>query len=96
MLTRGGTRAKRNLFARSPAYLQQLGLDKNSNTFAAKNAPYLLRDVDILTSQELRTRLDDGHIAAEATISLCLSIGPTAFVSVGTFLAIRHLIGLSE
>lgn len=36
LLTRGGTRAKRNLVSRSPAYLEQLGLDKDLNTFAAE------------------------------------------------------------
>src|SRR6516165_4093662 len=70
LLTRGGTRAKRDIVSRSPANLEHLGPDKNLNTFASENAPHFLRDVDILASQELRTGFDDGHIAAEATISL--------------------------
>ena len=37
-LTRGGAHAKRNLVSRSPAYPQQLGLDKNLNIFATENA----------------------------------------------------------
>src|SRR6516165_11561813 len=71
LLTRGGTRAKRDIVSRSPANLEHLGLDKDLNTFAGENAPHFLRDVDILASQEMRTGFDDGHIAAEATISLC-------------------------
>ena len=55
----------------SPADPKQLDRHKNSNTFAGKNAPYLLRNIEILASQELRTGFDDRYIAAKATISLC-------------------------
>jgi hypothetical protein len=71
LLTRRGPHCKRNLISRSPAYLEQFGLDENLNTLVAENAPHLLRDVNILASEELRSGLDDGHIAAKASISLC-------------------------
>jgi hypothetical protein len=51
LLSREGARNDRNFISGSPAYPKQFGFDKNSNTFAAENAPYLLRDIDILASQ---------------------------------------------
>src|SRR4029077_3858851 len=62
---------KRDLVSRSPAYLQQLGFDKNFNTFIAENAQHLPRHVDVLASHDLGTGLDDGDMAAEAPIRLC-------------------------
>jgi hypothetical protein len=50
LLTRRGPHCKRNLISRSPAYLEQFGLDENLNTLVAENAPHLLRDVNILAS----------------------------------------------
>jgi len=36
-----GAHSKRNLVSRSPAYLEQLGLDENLNTLLAENTPHL-------------------------------------------------------
>src|SRR5262249_19904884 len=71
LLTREGSHVKRYLVSRSPADLEQLRPHTNLNTFLDENAAHFLCDVDVLTSQELRTGLDDRHIAAEATKSLC-------------------------
>ena len=70
LLSGEGAHDNGNLVSRSSTYPKQFGLDKNLNTFAAENAPNLLRDIDILPSQELRTGFDDRHVAAKATISL--------------------------
>src|ERR1700756_4468579 len=71
LLTGRGARSKRDLVSRSPNYFKELGLDKNLNGLVAEDAPDLPRHVDILASHELRTGLDDGDVAAEATIGLC-------------------------
>jgi hypothetical protein len=71
LLTGRGAHSKRYLASRPPKYLKELGLDKNFNGLVAENAPHLPSHVDILASHELRTGLDDGDIAAEATIGLC-------------------------
>lgn len=60
-----------NLIAGSPAHAEQFGLDDNLKSLTRENAPNLLRDIEILRCQELRTGFDDGHIAAKAAISLC-------------------------
>src|SRR6516162_11849102 len=71
LLTGGCANDKRNLVSRTPTYLQHLGLEENSHAFVAENAPHLLGNVDIFPTHELGTGLDDGHITAEAAISLC-------------------------
>ena len=51
-------------------HMEELGRDKNLDAFVSENPPHLMQDVEILPSHELRPGLDDGHVAAEATVSL--------------------------
>ena len=67
-----GSRAhvKANLCPGSAAHFEQLGLERNSNTFVAENPLHLSATSTILPGHELRPVLDDRHAAAEATIGL--------------------------
>jgi hypothetical protein len=60
-----------NLLSRSPTYLEEFDSRYDFNSLVAQNPLHLLRNVQILPTQNFRARLNDGHVAAKATESLC-------------------------
>src|SRR5262249_30050968 len=67
-----GLRAYRDphLLSRSPVNVEDLGRQQNLDAFIAEDPLHLIRNIGILSAHQPRPRLDDGHTAAEATISL--------------------------
>src|SRR5262249_9180557 len=66
-----GLRAYRDphLLSRSPVNVEDLGRQQKLDAFIAEDPLHLIRNIGILSAHQPRPRLDDGHTAAEATIS---------------------------
>src|SRR5262249_5465474 len=68
-----GSRAYRDphFLSRSPINVEDLGREHKLDAFVAQDPLHLICNVGILSAHQLRSRLDAGHTAAEATVSLC-------------------------
>src|SRR5262245_15894958 len=67
-----GSRAYRDphFLSRSPVNVEDLGREQKLDAFVAEDPLHFICDVEILSAHQLGRRLDDGHAAAEATVSL--------------------------
>src|SRR5262249_32845113 len=59
-----------HLLSRSPVNVEDLGRQQKLDAFIAEDPLHLIHNIGILSAHQPRPRLDDGHTAAEATISL--------------------------
>src|SRR5262245_10837779 len=59
-----------HFLSRSPVNVEDLGWEQKLDAFVAEDPLHLIRNVGILSADQLGTMLDDSHTAAEAPISL--------------------------